>query len=127
MRRLAVLVGITSVLVSCASSKAAGDGSSGIQGTVTIGPTCPVERLDSPCPPAPYAAKLTVSRQGGVVATVTTGNDGAFRIALSPGTYTIRAEPANGDHMARMQPLQPVTVGLGAYTAVSITFDSGIR
>lgn len=127
MRRVALLLVVGSILVSCASSKAAGNGSSGIQGTVTIGPTCPVERIDSPCPPAPYAAKITVSSEGTVAATVTTGADGAFRIALAPGTYTIHADPANGDGIAHMRPLDPVTVSAGAFSHVSITFDSGIR
>jgi hypothetical protein len=33
----------------------------------------------------------------------------------------------NADGVARMQPMQPVTVTAGAFTGVNISFDSGIR
>jgi len=127
MRKLFLVALCTSVLVACAAKTGTGNGSSGIRGTVTIGPTCPVERADSPCPPTPYAAKITVSKAGDVVATATTAADGRFQISLEPGTYTIDAVPVNADGIARMQPMRPVTVTAGAFTGVTISFDSGIR
>jgi len=59
MRKILLVAFCTSVLVACGSKAetGTGNGSSGIRGTVTIGPMCPVERADSPCPPTPYAAK----------------------------------------------------------------------
>ena len=127
MRKILLVAVCTSVLVACGSKTGTGNGSSGIRGTVTLGPTCPVERADSPCPPAPYAAKITVSKAGDVVATATTAADGRFEISLEPGTYTIDAVPVNTDGIARMQPMQPVTVTAGAFTGVTVSFDSGIR
>ena len=127
MRKFLLVALCTSLLVACAAKTGTGNGSSGIRGTVTIGPMCPVERADSPCPPKPYPAKITVSKSGDVVATATTADDGRFQISLEPGTYTIDAVPVNADGVAHMQPMQPVTVTAGAFTGVTISFDSGIR
>ncbi|MBI3648021.1 MAG: carboxypeptidase regulatory-like domain-containing protein [Actinobacteria bacterium] len=115
------------VLVSCGARNVAGDGTAGIQGEVLIGPTCPAERLDSPCPPAPFAARITVSKDGDVVTTVETPPDGTFRIPLAPGTYSLRATPLQENPIARTRPLPAVTVREGAFTSVTIMFDSGIR
>ncbi len=128
MKRIALAVALLALVVgACANKTAGGSGSSGIQGHVVIGPTCPVEIAGSPCPPAPFAAKITVKRDGNVVRTFETGTDGRFRIPLEPGTYTIEAQGLNQNPIQRMQPLPPVTVRQNGFTGVTISFDSGIR
>ena len=61
------------------------------------GPTCPVETLDSPCPPAPAVdARVEVLQEGEVVAATTTDTDGRFELAAPEGTVEVRAESAEG-------------------------------
>jgi hypothetical protein len=99
---------------------------SGIAGTVTIGPTCPVERIDDPCPDRPYAATFTIQDDAGHdLCTVQSGDDGHLRVGLSPGSYAL--VPVIGpSHLPFAQP-QQVSVVPNQYTEVSIGFDSGIR
>ena len=100
---------------------------SGIAGIVTIGPTCPVARIDTPCPDQPYQAAIVVKDSGGSeVARAQSGADGTFSIALAPGTYMLVPESANpgGLPFAREEQAK---ARAGAYTSVTIRFDSGIR
>jgi hypothetical protein len=127
MPRFPLVVLVMAVLVSCGERTGAGDAGSGIEGTVAIGPTCPVEMAESPCADAPYEALITVTDGGEVVATGKSTQDGTFRIDVPPGTYTVTAEPVVADAIAHADPLQDVVVGTGAFTHVGISFDSGIR
>jgi Carboxypeptidase regulatory-like domain len=100
-------------------------GDSGIEGAVTIGPTCPVQRIDSPCPDRPYEATISVLDAGRNRVTETRSDaDGLFRVALPPGVYVLAPEAAGGPTRAAEQ---TVTVVAGRLTAVQIVFDSGIR
>lgn len=98
---------------------------SGVEGQVTIGPTCPVVRLDQPCPDRPYQATLTIQDQAGRrIAQVQSQSDGSYRLGLVPGNYILHPETA--DRMTHA-PDQPFTVVKGKFTRVDIVYDSGIR
>jgi hypothetical protein len=128
MKPLAILVVLPVVLAACAGEIHQGSATSGIQGRATIGPQCPVEMAGSPCPDAPFAASIAIRQvNGDPVLQTETGDDGRFHIPLPPGTYTIEAEPLQQGGIARMLPMDPVTVRSGVYTTVAISFDSGIR
>jgi len=100
---------------------------SGVEGNVTIGPMCPVERPESPCPDQPYAAKLLIKNaDSGRVATTHSGEDGRFRIALKPGNYTLVPQSPDGAQLPYGSP-QDFEVHDGAYTHVDVHYDSGIR
>lgn len=98
---------------------------SGIIGRVLIGPTCPVERPGKTCE-RPYRATITIRRKHThrLVTRVHSSAQGRFRIALAPGTYLLR--PQNRHPYPRSSP-QVVTVSGHRYTAVLISYDSGIR
>lgn len=100
-------------------------GDTGIEGMVTIGPTCPVERIDSPCPDRPYAATIAVlDGAGRQVAEARSGADGRFRVLVPPGTYTLRPRQSGTlPHAAELS----VTVAADHITDVQVVFDSGIR
>jgi hypothetical protein len=99
-------------------------GQTGIAGTVTIGPTCPVQRIDSPCPDRPYEATITVWQGGNRVAEARSGPDGHFVVELPPGTYRVVGEsPGTFPHATE----QTVTVSAGGLAQVQIQYDSGIR
>ena len=100
---------------------------SGIEGLVTIGPMCPVEREDTPCPDEPYQAKIdVVDANGRVVQTFESGVDGRFHVAIEPGRYTLEPQPPNGSPLPYASPVD-VEVREGAYTTIDIAYDSGIR
>ena len=101
---------------------------SGIRGMVTIGPTCPVERVppDPLCADKPYEATLMIlNTSGKQMATITSGKDGVFKISLPPGTYTIR--PSESPSRMPYAGEQTVVVPAIGYTDVTIQYDSGIR
>jgi hypothetical protein len=124
MRRLPILILL--VASAACSNGSAGDGGSGIEGRVTIGPQCPVEQMGSPCPDAPFAALVTVTAHGDTVAEATSGSDGRFRIALEPGTYTVVAGPPGGAGIAIGTPID-VVVRASSFTHADLSVDSGIR
>jgi hypothetical protein len=127
MRRLSILLLLVLSATAACGDGAKGDGSSGIEGRVTIGPQCPVMQEGSPCPDVPYVATVRVLRDGATVATGRSGQDGSFRISVAPGEYVVDAVPLgeNGIAMVRVQPR--VVVMAGGYTQVDLSFDSGIR
>lgn len=99
---------------------------SGIEGHITIGPTCPVMQIGNPCPDRPYQATLTVltSISKHKVTQFRTDSNGYFRVALSPGEYTLHPESPNVmPHAADV----PFAVEAHQFTRVDIVYDSGIR
>ena len=102
--------------------------SSGVQGTVALGPTCPVERTppDPACADKPYSTTVTARAVGSnaVVATTKSGADGSFRMDLAPGAYTLTAQGG-----AVMPSCVAVTVSVapGLYAPVNVSCDTGIR
>src|SRR4051794_38193158 len=103
-------------------------GATGIRGTVTEGPTCPVVRPDDPtCDPRPIAgATVTVkTADGATVARVTTENDGTYAIGLPPGRYVVEATRAEG--FATSSGPAQASVTANERTVVDLAFDTGIR
>src|SRR5207253_11193409 len=114
------------LLVAACGTPAAQPGT-GIQGTVQAGPTCPVERINSPCPPHPLAATVVVrDGTGAEVTRFHSGSDGRFKVNLRPGTYSLLGLMIGSSFLRRPIPTS-VTVSAAAYTSVNVEYDSGIR
>ncbi len=115
----------TPSLTSLPTLPLAPQGASGIEIQSLIGPMCPVERADQPCPDQPYQATLAIldANRNQVVHFRTTA-DGRRRIRLPPGTYIV--VPQLTGKLPRTSE-QTVKVTSGQFTAITITFDSGIR
>ncbi|MFH0970935.1 MAG: hypothetical protein V1835_00045 [Candidatus Micrarchaeota archaeon] len=101
-----------------------------LQGKVSIGPICPVERPDQPCPvpPEAYAArKLTATGPNGQekIAIIDIKSDGTYSIDLAPGTYVIGMQQNGIDRSAQL----PATVEIkaGTTTTLNVDIDTGIR
>jgi hypothetical protein len=129
MRLIALvpLLALAAVLMAAQCDNGSTSTSSGIEGSVTIGPVCPVVRIDTPCPDQPYAATIVIDDgQGREVTRTKSGDDGRFRLALAPGSYTLVPQSPNGSSMPHANS-QQVDVRDGAYTHVDVQYDSGIR
>jgi len=102
-------------------------GASGITGVTVATPKCPVVTNESSCPGVPVTASFTVvnAATGTVVATVESGRDGRFRVAVAPGQYFLRTGGSIGVQGAAG--LRPVTVAAGRYTTVTVPFNAGVR
>ena len=101
---------------------------SGITGTVTLGPTCPVERIppDQNCAPKPYSTSINIMKTGStvIVKTVQSDSKGVFHVDLVPDAYVMQTKGGNmlprcGDVSAEVKSNQ--------YTIVNISCDTGIR
>ncbi|MHB1769972.1 MAG: hypothetical protein ACYCPH_02755 [Minisyncoccota bacterium] len=101
---------------------------SGVQGTVLLGPTCPVERIppDLACADKPYAAAVVVYRAGSRSVFLMGNSDagGTFKFSLPPGSYTLKA--ISGNVFPRCTPVS-VKVPASGYASTTISCDTGIR
>ena len=113
-------------LAACSSDDLLEPGAAqGIDGVVLLGPQCPVQTLEDPCPDVPYEAWIEVRSADGKFATrIQSGEDGRFRIGLRPGQYVLDPESGNPFPIASEQ---QVEVEEGIYAEVIVSFDTGIR
>ena len=96
---------------------------SGISGQVVAGPTCPVERVDSPCPDRPVTdAQVTISRTGYHKDT-RTNSQGRFHVDAPPATYRVTANSPGVFGCDE----QTVKIEEGRVSHVTINCDTGIR
>jgi hypothetical protein len=127
MRRMRAISILLLFLVACAGRGPSSSGDSGIRGIVLLGPTCPVETLESPCPDRPLAdVEIRVLRGSDVVATVRSDGEGRFAVALDPGRYEVQAVVEEGGPGMSAKPVD-VVVTNGVFNDVNVPVDSGIR
>ena len=128
MRRSTFVLILLVGLLSCAKSSTPGGAlTSGVQGTVTVGPHCPVVQAESPCPDTPFKGKVQVSQTGkGVLAEMQVDASGAYRIALEPGTYVVEPVLSSSGGPPTAVPVT-VLVRAGAFTQADLSVDTGIR
>jgi hypothetical protein len=132
-----VIVGLALSLSACTSRTASSTGANStttsgdpsarvsISGSVTAGPTCPVERIGHPCAPTPVRAEVKAMSVGGAnEASSPTDAEGHYAFTLPPGSYTFVV--VKGSMFPRCTAL-PVTVSSVALSDVDITCDTGIR
>ncbi|MGW8266746.1 MAG: hypothetical protein ACWGSQ_10280 [Longimicrobiales bacterium] len=120
------IAGALLAVMACGSDDLLGPkAAQGIDGIVLLGPQCPVESLENPCPDLPYRAWIDIrTRNGDLVTRIRSGEDGRFRVGLRPGLYRLGPESGNPFPVAGEQ---EVWVEEGVYTAVTVNFDTGIR
>jgi hypothetical protein len=122
MRRILATALLLALLACGRSSSPANQ--SGIFGTVTAGPTCPVERAGSPCPPAPWVGTVRATDDAGHPNDTPTDDNGNYALTLPPGSYEVVAVTDGGPPTG-----QPVTIDVqaGHPVRVDLTVDTGIR
>ena len=101
-----------------------------VTGVVTAGPVCPVvtEPPDPACEDRPVAGAEIVVRDasGETVATVRSGEDGTFSVAVQAERYELVPQPVEG--LMGTAAAVEVAVGEGVPAEpVEIIYDTGIR
>ena len=120
MRVLPVLVALVAAACGTANGTTV---RGGLYGKVTKGPIMPVCQEGVPCDGPAAGLTLVFSRNGTAVARTTTRQDGSYRLALRPGSYTVRAVPRG------LVPPEPgvVTVAADRFRRIDFFVDTGIR
>jgi hypothetical protein len=101
-----------------------------LSGRVTIGPLCPVERIDQPCDPPPemYAAhRLVLLATDGKkkIQEIKTDAKGYYKAQVPAGDYLLDYQPH--DIGIGEKPPRPVHVDAGKTTKLNVEIDTGIR
>ena len=123
--RTKFVLGLLILFLSTCSMKTTQPATSGVEGQVFIGPTCPVVQAGQECRDQPYQATLTVnSPMGERIAQIQTDEYGIFRIPLAPGEYVLHPESPGALPFASEQ---TVHVEIDKFTHMIINYDSGIR
>ena len=132
MRSSALVVVLVLFVAICAcNSASARTVSSGLYGRILLSPICPVERFppQRACAPRPLIATLRLTRLSGkrVSVRVRSGANGRFRVRLDPGTYIVRALRLGDSPFPRPPFPRRVQILPGHFTAMTVTYDTGIR
>jgi hypothetical protein len=101
-----------------------------LSGLVTIGPNCPVQRDDTPCPtpPSAYAArKILVMDERGTrtLFTVDIDAQGLYVIDLAPAKYRIDLKPNGIDRSSEVPTV--VEIHANSVTTLNVNIDTGLR
>ncbi|MGZ7079655.1 MAG: hypothetical protein ACXVJT_09595 [Thermoanaerobaculia bacterium] len=132
-RRLAV-VAIAAVLVAChggSPTEPIGDRATGsLEGTVQIGPNCPVEQEGHPCPTPPeaYAMRKVLvydEAKTNLLFTLDINSKGEYAAQLLTGKYTVDLKPNGIDRSAEVPAV--VTIHANTVTRLDINIDTGLR
>ncbi len=112
----------------CPSPISIGTGT--IEGTMTIGPICPVERIDQPCNPTPemYAAHkvfVYTPDKTKIIATLIPNAQGNFSATLLAGSYIVDVTHQSIGFIKGAP--QNIKITSGQITTIIINIDTGIR
>lgn len=128
MRRTLVAT-ILLVLLGACSSQTPADATATITGRLVAGPTCPVETSppDPACAPTAVPdAEIVAMLPDGVEVRARSGQDGTFRLAVSPGEVTITFAAVEG----LMTAPEAITATVEVNETLDLSdvlYDTGIR
>jgi len=133
LSKLVPVLAVMSVLFTfstCGDNMSDDDGL--LEGTITIGPICPVETdpPSSDCLPTAetykaYPVSIWTSDESRKVARIDPALDGSFGVVLVPGVYLVRLDKDYAVGISNL-PLMVVISPLEK-TVISISIDTGIR
>jgi hypothetical protein len=119
--------GSASIIVSLNQSS---NNTSGINGYIHAGPTCPVQRIppDPNCADRPFAnaiVDILVKNSGNLLTSTKSNVNGNFHVNLAPETYIIKISSTNSVLPRCSQSETVVTKNI--FTSLDISCDTGIR
>ncbi len=103
-----------------------------LDGIMTIGPICPVERIDNPCKPTPQMfaeRKIAVYKSDPkiLVKTLTPDANGRFSATLPAGVYYVELVNPISSPMTVLGVPATVTIQKNSTFRIDINIDTGIR
>ncbi len=103
-------------------------GTSGIKGSVLLGPQCPVVRDTEDCPDKPYATTLVIITKDESRRTKEFQSDenGMFNVQVPPGEYIIRSAGTSNTRPS-CSSRSNIIVKNNEYTETVVLCDTGIR
>ncbi len=101
-----------------------------LEGQMSVGPICPVERVDTPCPvpPSAYTSRtILIYPKGSEILTASVHPDatGAYKIKLPVNTYVVKLGQNGIDKSADVP--RTIHIDKDGVTRVDIAVDTGIR
>jgi hypothetical protein len=124
---------LAGLILMSACDKEKGLNSGWLEGTISIGPICPVEKIppDPACMPTAETYKaypVSVYTLNGEIkiAQLNPSLDGSFNTELPPGNYQVVLETAN-KYVGGSNLPSKVTIVSQEKTILSINIDTGIR
>lgn len=101
-----------------------------LQGTMTIGPVCPVERIDHPCKPTSemFAARkifIYLPDRATLTSVITPDGEGNFSVKLPEGTYWITMQNQGIGSLHGVP--QSIEIKEGMPVRLMVGVDTGIR
>jgi hypothetical protein len=101
-----------------------------LEGKVSVGPICPVEREDAPCkvPPEVYTSReifVFTPDKKSLKGRVHLDAEGAYRFELDPGTYVVELAPKGMDRSGDLP--KTITIEAGKSQVFDFLVDTGIR
>jgi hypothetical protein len=116
------------VFITAACEGGASDNpNSGIKGTAMLGPLTPVTKQGE-TNDKPYAGAVIIIKNASCTETARTqtAQDGSFSAALPEGSYMVEGTNPEGAMLPYAAAFE-VKVEKGAYTEITVSFDTGIR
>jgi hypothetical protein len=99
-----------------------------LQGNITIGPICPVERIPPApeCQPTPQTyASFPIVAEGKIIVDLKPASDSSYRVELPPGTYVVKLK--NPSPIGQSSLPTTVVISSGKVVNLDISIDTGIR
>ena len=125
---IAGLAVLTVLMSACLGQGSEGKGT--LEGKVTIGPICPVEREGVPCPvpPEAYAARKVIvysADHSAVAKEVSLGENGTYETELEAGTYLVDINHEGMDRSGEVP--KEISILPNKTVTLNIDIDTGIR
>jgi hypothetical protein len=127
------MVSLACLLFILGCDKQINQGTGFLEGVISIGPICPVEKdpLDPGCLPTAetykaYPVSIWTSNGRRKITKVNPALDGSYKIELNPGNYLVILETGQNGIGSSNLPVE-VTINSNNNTLLNIDIDTGIR
>jgi hypothetical protein len=133
MKRFNLIVILTGIILFSACEKKINQLPGFLEGTISIGPICPVETIppDSACLPTAetykaYPVSIWTSNGKRKITQLSPALNGTYQTELAPGTYLVILENQQLKFAGTNLPVQ-ITIISQDKTLLNINIDTGIR